>query len=189
MKKATLLELIEQNKVNEVSQLVFNNHYDGDDERGYTMPLSYEEETQVIIQATTTSDSLCSEWQKLLTDYSEKYPLSNQALEALIERRSIPFALGLLLLHLAKYGWSEQIAFKICQTTYQEGLSEPNVAMLKYICNYGRIFYTNIYNLLERIVDRHGNNNEEVSVPKFHQLYRDTVDKYRKENNLLNFQS
>ena len=167
-------KLIEQNQVDELSSLVFNQHMDNSSEQGYTEPLSNEEELSAIRQLLASRNP---QWFCFLHQYIQHYPLLNESVSLLVDSSFTDAGITALLTdNMQRYGCDPEQATRLCQALLTNTLN-PDLVCL--ICKSSRISSQSVKILLERLENRERDKNPDCQSPKYVELYEKSITEYR----------
>lgn len=165
-------EFIVTGKLKELYQSVFEKKINEKSDGSYTAPLSEDEEALLVQQLLSGRSSYLGFLQK----YQKHYPLSNKAMDLLIENLDKDFVLKFLEKEFTLYSFTESQGLAICNAA--KGLDNR---FLHAFCTSGRIFYSSVYQKLSLL----GINDKNDSLPSeenWGELYKKSVNNYR--NNL-----
>jgi hypothetical protein len=182
--KENLINLIENNRVEDFTEQVFNNKVCGSG-GFYTIPLSADEEKALIHRVLT--DKKNNRWYKVMADYMSHYPLSRETIDFLICGIDNPMAVKIICSEYEKHGYVPEQAEQICKAVKAANYNKMFLPLIKVICSHGRCFSYDLFCILGSLS---GNLCEEgKSAAQFEELYKKNVHEYRKQNGLLRFSS
>lgn len=144
-----LKNLIEENRVVQLRQHIFNQKLEVDSPETYTCSLSSENEVNAVKQFISTG-SLA--WYDFLKEYIEHYPLSTEAFILLAQHITETKEWYLVVKHLQKYGANEKESLTLFQSLKAGDFKDKN--LLRILCEYSRIFYQSLFNRLDLFDER-----------------------------------
>ena len=178
MKK--IIELIEKNKAEALYSAIFNQKLPGSTSDGtYTQVLSFEEETMLVRKVLNTNDYEADPWLEILQQYSRIYPLSNQAVQELLDNMDNPKAIPLLLSILSAFGYNEAQGIALCKYVLQHLQSTHTLKILQLVYERAHFLSPEIHRLLENI-DCRMQEVGYIEQAKFTESYCQAIENYRK---------
>ena len=135
--------LIQVNNVEELSEVVFNKKLSSDSFKGYASCLSCAEEKYLVEKFLTTKDKV---WSDFIRKYIEHFPLSDEAVQLLLENTDNSEIKELLLEEWKKYGANEKESFAFCDKLHKQ--DELDEELLTVFCDSAHLaYYDVIYKL------------------------------------------
>lgn len=144
-----LKNLIEENRVAQLRQHIFNQKLEVNSSETYTCSLSSENEINAVKQLISTG---YLEWYDFLKEYIEHYPLSTEAFILLAQHLTEAKERLLVIEHLQKYGANEKESLTLFQSLKAGDFKDEN--LLRILCEHSRIFYQSLFNQLDLIDER-----------------------------------
>ena len=182
MPKNNFLPLIMENKVSELTKMVFNQKLTAGAKSSFVEPLSEEEENSVLKQLFAADNNIREEWLVFVKEYLQHYPGFISTDRILVNNLANSDAVYLIVISVSRYGYTNEIGSKICDyaATADE---ETQVKLLSLLCENGRIFYADIHDKLESIDMRR----KEKNLPDldFAKSYIQGISSYRELGGVL----
>lgn len=176
--KKNFLKLIENEQIAELSAQVFNQKLSESGNGTYTEVLSEDEETAFMDKLLSKDGLEAEPWLKFLNDYSEHYPVCNQAIDLLLNSLDKSQAMPLLVTLLNKYSYNEQQGLKVCDIVLKGNSYKENLDLLQTMTGCGRFFSDEIYKRLE-VVDARIRDAGYAEQAVFAESYRQAVENYK----------
>ena len=150
--KKNYLELINSDQIEELYVNVFDAHLPGSvSETSYTDVLTADEEVALMQKVLQKEGHEADPWLEFLQQYNKVYPLSNQAVNILFNNIENPKSVPLLVTVLSRFGYNDQQGITLCNLMLQSQDTEFIIRIAQLLCETGRIFFPEVYNLLGKL--------------------------------------
>ncbi len=141
-----LIALIKANDVKSVSQHIFRPRSKLGHEDFFVQALSAHEEN-IIIESIISAEGMV--WFRFMCLYVAHHSLRITSQQTLVNDVNKFFAKKVLIAHIEKHGFIEEIGMTLCQRIRQ--LGENDKELLNCICKYARQYYPSIERELGKI--------------------------------------
>ncbi|MBR6355930.1 MAG: hypothetical protein IKR92_03640 [Alphaproteobacteria bacterium] len=185
--KNKIFELINQEKVDELFACVFEQTLPNSEGKGtYTQVLTAEEETVVVRKMLTKNGHEADPWLEFIQQYSRKYPLSNRAVQVLLDHTDDPKSIPLLIDVLSAFGYNEDQGIALCNFVLTDSQHPDVLRILQLLYERARVFSPDVYRLLEKIDGRvHEAGYSEQA--QFAESYKQAIESQRQIGNKRDF--
>ena len=164
----TRTELIKAEQIAELSDGVFNQHFDNSSAQGFTFPLLEEEELAIVRQMLVSETP--AEWVNFLQNYISHYALFNSSAELLIENISNPSAQEVIIILFENAGTTVAQADKICRSFLQKDAKVLPEVMIA-LCDHARNNDKNLLLLLDKVEEKFKEEYSDQPAPQYAARY------------------
>lgn len=146
-----ILTLIQQNEFQELEATLFNRKLADNSEGSFTEVMELEEEFALVDLLKSKNETVAQNAEDILQKYSSCYPLFNDTLNVLIENIAENRMRNILFNQITRYSCNDTSARKICMIANS---TPPDEELLHIFCKSARIFFSDIYQMLDNIDER-----------------------------------
>lgn len=173
------LSLIEENKVNDLTSLVFNQKLNQNSPGSFTELLTEPEENAVIQKMLDSHPN--SAWRDFAAEYFKHYPPCNSTVDLMLANLNLVVARDLLKQIIKRYSIMEYQALTLCQAVFQDEVDHGFHLVHDYCKNPRRMAVNNDLLLMLGNIDNKYADHGDVHV-KLAEVYQTAI---KNNNNLI----
>ncbi|MBR1840512.1 MAG: hypothetical protein IJ778_00080 [Alphaproteobacteria bacterium] len=170
------MDLIRKELIAQLSDSVFNQHFDHSSEQGFTDSLTEEEELAIVKQMLVSATA--PEWLNFLQNYIKHYALFNSSVDLLIDNSENPVVREALVNFFECSGPTVAQTEKVCRYFLRKD-AEVYPEVMVALCDHARSNDKNIAMLLDQVEDKFKEEHSNQPAPQYSTRYVASVSSRR----------